>query len=51
MVSVSICHGETIVTIECDSGADYSTDIIDDLTTRAAVTLLGTVKHLQGEQT
>lgn len=42
MISVTVCLGDTWAT--CETDANYSPDLLDDLTTHAASTVLATVK-------
>lgn len=42
MISVTVCINDTWATCQTDSG--YSPDVLDDLTSQAAATVLATVK-------
>lgn len=41
---VTCTHGDTYVSIECDNG--YSPDVLDDISTHAATTLIATLRAL-----
>lgn len=42
MITVTVCIKETWAS--CETDANYSPDVLDDLTTQAASTVLATVK-------
>ena len=44
MISVTVATDDTWIT--CETDAAYSPDLLDDLTTEAAATLMATVAHL-----
>ena len=44
MIRVTVATDDTWIT--CETDAAYSPDLLDDLTTEAAATLMATVAHL-----
>ena len=43
MITVTVSHNDTACTVEAE-GLNYSPDVLDDLTSQAAATVLATVK-------